>query len=79
MRKKIADIKVPVLVLAAYAKLPQYPMFTRDMVTDTYTGQYAACKACTIHVAEDNTKHFIMYDNPQWFYSEMDTFLNTKF
>jgi N-formylmaleamate deformylase len=78
LRKKIADIHVPVLVLAAYAQSPQYPQYTRQYVTDMYGDQYKACTACIVHVAEGNTKHFIMYDNPVWMYAEIDTFLKAK-
>ena len=78
LRKKIADIKIPVLVLAAFAKVPQYPQFTRESVIALYESQYKACTTCMVHAAEDNTKHFIMYDNPAWLYKEMDSFLAAK-
>lgn len=75
MRKKISAIKVPVLVMAAYCKSDQYPGYTRESVVSTYGEQYQACTTCIIHVAEDRTKHFIMYDNPEWYFKEMDTFV----
>ncbi|PQJ11384.1 hypothetical protein CJD36_006170 [Flavipsychrobacter stenotrophus] len=75
IRKDIARIKVPVLVLAAYSAMPQYPQFTRESVAKTFGDQYKACTQCTVHVADGKTRHFIMYDNPLWFYKEMDTFL----
>ena len=78
MRKLISKITVPVLVLAAYHKMPQYPQFTRESVVEVYKDQYKECTKCVVHTADDNTAHFIMYDNPQWFYKEMDTFLKSK-
>ena len=75
MRKKVSDITVPVLVLGAYCKVPEYAGYTRESVVSTYTDQYKACGQCTIHVAEDRTKHFIMYDNPDWYFAEVDNFL----
>ena len=75
LRKTINNIKVPVLVLAAYAKMPNYPAYTRETVTNTYTDQYKECGKCMVHVSEGNTRHFIMYDDPTWFFKEVDTFI----
>ena len=75
LRKTISKIKIPVLVLAAYSKVPQYPQYTRESVIEMYTDQYKACDKCTVHVATDKTKHFVMYDAPEWYYKEMDSFL----
>lgn len=78
LRKQIANIKVPVLVLAAFAEQPQYPQFNKQVVTAMYQGQYKKCTTCMVHVAEGKTKHFIMYDNPEWMYKEMDSFIAGK-
>lgn len=78
MRQQIANIKVPVLVLAAFAEQPQYPRFNKQAVTAMYEGQYKQCATCRVHVAEGKTKHFIMYDNPEWMYKEMDSFIAGK-
>lgn len=74
MRQKISSIKVPVLVLAAYCKMPGYDQYTQANVTSLFENQYKACGACTVHTADGDTKHFIMYDNPDWMYKEMDAF-----
>jgi len=74
LRKTTANIHVPVLVLAAYAVQPQYPMYTREMVSGMFAEQYKDCKACSVHVSEGGTKHFIMYDDPKWYYRELDNF-----
>ncbi len=78
MRQQIANIKVPVLVLAAFAKQPQYPQFNKQAVATMYEEQYKQCSTCRVHVAEGKTKHFIMYDNPEWMYKEMDSFIAGK-
>lgn len=76
MRKKVSAITVPVLVMGAYCKLPQYPSYTRESVKETYETQYKACSTCTVHIAADNAKHFIMYDTPDWYFAELDNFLH---
>ncbi len=75
MRQKISAIQVPVLVLIAYAAIPGYPAFSREAVTQIFTDQYKNCSTCTLHVAKDNAKHFIMYDAPEWYFSEIDNFM----
>ncbi|MFI5196187.1 MAG: alpha/beta fold hydrolase [Chitinophagales bacterium] len=76
LRQTISKVNIPVLVLAAYGKIPQYPQFTRESVIETFADQYKACGKCTVHVAADKTKHFVMYDAPEWYYKEMDDFIN---
>jgi N-formylmaleamate deformylase len=75
MRSEVAKIRVPVLVLGAYCAIPGYASYTRDGITRTYVDQYKACTTCTVHIAEDKTKHFVMYDNPEWYFAEADNFL----
>ena len=75
IRKKIAAINIPVLVLGAFCKMPQYPGFTRESVVKTYSDQYKACSKCTVHVSEDKARHFIMFDAPEWYFAELDSFL----
>ncbi len=79
LRQTISNINIPVLVLAAYSKVRSSPKYTREIVIKTYTDQYKACTNCILQVAEDKTKHFVMYDNPEWYYKEMDSFLDKKF
>lgn len=78
MRQEISEIKVPVLVLVAYCAMPEYPMYSREYVTMLFSGQYKACKTCTLSVAEGEAKHFIMYDAPQWYFSQIDNFIGKK-
>lgn len=74
IRQEIAAIKVPVLVLAAFQSMAQYPGFTREYVKTIFTQQYSQCKTCEISVSP-SAKHFINYDAPEWLLSEIDTFI----
>ncbi len=76
LRKKISGITCPVLVLAAFNPMPEYPGFTKEMVSQTFGEQYKNCSKCILHVAGGGCKHFIMYDAPKWYFSELDNFLN---
>lgn len=69
LRKDIATIKSPILVMASI-------FGTKEASEKIYNEQYVLLKNKTIKVAD--SKHFIMYDQPQWFYNEIDTFLKTK-
>ena len=42
-----------------------------------YNLQYAELKNKTIKVAD--AKHFIMYDQPEWFYNQIDAFFNQNY
>ena len=69
LRSEIANIKSPILVLAS-------TFGTKEASEKEYNAQYALLKNKIIKVAD--SKHFIMYDVPEWFYNEIDTFLKTK-
>ncbi len=66
LRTDIAKITSPVLVLGSI-------YFTKEKSFELIGQQFTALPTATIHVAD--SKHFIMYDQPQWFYNEIDTFL----
>jgi len=66
IRKEIAHIKSPVLVLGSIYQ-------TKENSFEMIGQQFKTLPGATIHVAD--SKHFIMYDQPQWFYNEIDTFL----
>ncbi|RYY57516.1 MAG: alpha/beta hydrolase [Chitinophagaceae bacterium] len=74
LRTQIASVKVPVLVMAAFMPVKQYPQFTEEYVANTFTRQYSNCKTCRV-VTSPPAKHFIMYDAPEWFLEEIDTFI----
>jgi pimeloyl-ACP methyl ester carboxylesterase len=69
LRQDIAKIKSPILVMASI-------FGTKEASEKVYNEQYALLKNKTIKVAD--SKHFIMYDQPEWFYNEIDLFLNSK-
>lgn len=69
LRNDIAKIKSPILVLAS-------TFGTKHKSFEIYNTQYKQLNNKIIKVADSN--HFIMYDVPQWFYNEIDAFLNSK-
>lgn len=74
IQNSISAIKIPVLVMAAFAPVATYPAFTKDYVLNSYQQQYAACKSCKVEVTPQS-KHFIMYDAPDWYFSQIDSFI----
>ncbi len=66
LRKDIAKIKSPVLVLGSI-------YFRKEKSYELIGLQFKNLPTAVIHVAD--SKHFIMYDVPQWFYNEIDSFL----
>ncbi|UUC46904.1 alpha/beta fold hydrolase [Flavobacterium cerinum] len=69
LRTDIAKIKSPTLILTSLFN-------TKENSEKIYKEQYAALPNKTIQVAD--SKHFIMYDAPEWFYNAIDNFLNQK-
>lgn len=66
LREAIANIKQPVLVLGSLYG-------TEANSLSVLNHQYKNVPNKTIEVA--NSKHFIMYDVPEWFYAKVDAFL----
>jgi N-formylmaleamate deformylase len=66
LREQIAIIKQPVLVLGSIYN-------TKENSQRILSGQYSRLRNKTIRIAD--SKHFIMYDQPQWFYAEIEAFL----
>ena len=67
LRKDIAAIQAPTLVLGS---LYVNSEATTERILNE---QFKELKPKTIRIA--HTKHFIMYDDPQWFYQQIDQFL----
>lgn len=63
LRKEIAGIKIPVIILAAANPVV-------NTVQKNYQLQYANLPSVTIYYAE-NAAHFVMYDQPEWFISKV--------
>lgn len=77
LRKDVATIKVPVTVLGAWIAYKDYGV-THETTLKNFTDQYKNVKNINIQLT-DTAKHFIMYDDPKWFFDQMDKFLsNTK-
>lgn len=75
LRKEISKIKTPTMVMVAWDKpIPQYPTFTKESSYQVYANQYKNLKPLTLKQTE-NSKHFIMYDQPQWFLKNLDEFI----
>ena len=79
LREDIARVRVPTLVLGTWSglheQLKQYGMtLTRADITTTFDTQFA--KLPKLHFAMAETaRHFIMLDDPQWFFAELDSFI----
>ena len=74
LRKTVASIDCPVLLMGAWIAYKQYGV-TRESVTKAFQSQLANVKNSSLEVT-DTAKHFIFYDDPAWFNEKMDAFLN---
>lgn len=72
LRGDLAKVRSPVFVFGTWIASKGY--FTRDEVEARMRKQYAQLKNCQLVMA-DNARHFIILDNPQWFYQQIDGFL----
>lgn len=73
LRKEVKKIKSPVLLMAASAGMPEAYAST---VKDRYEAQIAAIPNHEVVVAA-GARHFIMLDDPQFFFATLDKFLAT--
>ena len=73
IRPEMAKIKVPLLVLATWVAYKDYGV-THDSALAADEKEFAADPATKI-VENDTSRHFIQLDAPDWFYSQLDTFL----
>lgn len=67
LRPALATIKVPVLILGA-------PFPSKEVVIPNYEKQYANLTNKTLEIAPGG-RHFIMFDQPDWFYNQINAFL----
>ena len=68
LRNKLTDIEAKTLILSA-------DFMGKELVLKNVESQFENLKNKEIKIAE-SSKHFIMYDQPKWFYNEISTFLN---
>ena len=79
LRENVARITAPTLVLGAWAglheQLKQYNItVTREQIAQTFEAQFAKLPKLHFAMAE-SSRHFIMLDDPQWFFQQVDTFV----
>jgi pimeloyl-ACP methyl ester carboxylesterase len=67
VRPALLSISVPVLILAA-------PFPSKEAVLPNCEKQYATLANKTIRIAPGG-RHYIMFDQPQWLYDEINSFL----
>ncbi len=68
LRPVLPQLKVPVLILGA-------PFPDKKIVLGNYTQQYSNLQQKEIVLAPGG-RHFIMFDEPQWFYEKVNNFLD---
>lgn len=76
IRPDMNKIKSPVLVLGAWAAYEQYGS-TKAAVENNYKSQCKDIENVKVAVA-DEAYHFIFYDEPEWFFDQVDSFLASK-
>ncbi len=72
LRDAIANIESPTLVLSTWVAYKAFS--TREQTLANVEQQYAKLRNKTIYMT-DTAKHFLMLDEPQWFFDKLDAFL----
>ncbi|GAB3180383.1 alpha/beta hydrolase [Telluribacter humicola] len=70
LREVLPSVKAKVLILGA-----SFP--DEKVVLENFQKQYAGLPAKTIHIAPAS-RHFIMFDQPDWLYGKIDAFLKNE-
>jgi pimeloyl-ACP methyl ester carboxylesterase len=76
LRPEMNKIQCPVLALGDWASYKSYGA-TRENTMEKYQHQFAKAPHVSIALS-DTSKHFIMFDEPAWFFGEMDKFLAAR-
>lgn len=76
LREKVAAIKIPVLVLSSWYGYRNFGV-TKEMTQKGVEAQVARIPSARVEVA-DKALHFIFYDEPEWFFAQVDNFLKQK-
>jgi pimeloyl-ACP methyl ester carboxylesterase len=76
LRPQLPNIKVPVLVLGSWIAYKDYGA-THESATQLYAKQFENLPSVKL-VLSDTAKHFIQLDAPEWFYNQVDPFIQTK-
>jgi pimeloyl-ACP methyl ester carboxylesterase len=72
LREDIANIKSPTLVMGSWIGYKQYT--DREKTEANLKLQYAKLSGVDIKLT-DTARHFIMWDDPDWMFAQMDRFL----
>jgi len=72
LRDDIAAIRSPTLVLATWIGYKEYT--DRAKTEANLRREYSKLEGVDIRIS-DTSRHFIMYDEPQWFFKQIDGFL----
>jgi pimeloyl-ACP methyl ester carboxylesterase len=75
LREQIAAIRMPTLVLGTWIAYKEYA--TREQIESNFRRQYAKLADYKL-VLFDHARHFLMWDDPDMFYRELDDFLSGK-
>jgi pimeloyl-ACP methyl ester carboxylesterase len=73
LRPQLNRIQTPVLVLGTWIGLQTYGV-TKESATALFKEQYANVKHLDFAIA-DKARHFVMWDDPAWFNTQVDGFL----
>jgi len=73
LRPNLARIEAPVLVVGTWVGLKEYGV-TEASATQVFRQQYAGVKHLQFVMAKD-ARHFVMWDDPAWFNTQVDGFL----
>jgi pimeloyl-ACP methyl ester carboxylesterase len=73
LRAEVVKIKIPVLVMGTWIGYKEYGA-THDTTEGNLRAQYAKLDGVQIAVT-DSARHFIMWDDPNWMFAQMDRFL----
>jgi len=73
LRDEIVKIKSRTLVLGSWIAYKEYTDHERTVAN--LKAQYAKLAGVEIRV-NDTSRHFIMWDDPEWMFAQMDAFLN---
>jgi len=74
LRKEMHNAQAPILVLGSWVAGKDFGI-TKETVENNYKTQFENAKFCSVKIAEF-AKHFIMWDEPIWFYEAITTFLD---
>jgi pimeloyl-ACP methyl ester carboxylesterase len=72
-RGDLATLKIPILILGAWYAAKDYGL-TAESVKSNFEMQYGLAENVTIEMAP-TAHHFIMWDNPEWFMDQIQTFI----